>query len=337
MTELQSILSVLGAELLLHHGHGLLVLLDERARIIEWNTSMEALLAPLEKRSHFTEILVEPSRPIFQRLLNETLAQGTKTQAVLHFAGNEIDLPGSYDCQIIPAQPRRVLLYAHRVPPVDESTAKNFVQLTTALSTANRELRLAKHDLGIKQKELEVSLAKLEQLARTDELTTLPNRREILSQLENETYRAARYRTPLAVMLIDIDHFKFINDRFGHSTGDLALKETARLMQSQVRRTDSVGRYGGEEFLGVLPETTSQPAIQLANRLRECIAHSKIPIADSQSIQLTVSIGVASFQFEHGTPQIILNHADMALYRAKALGRNQTCFWEGSLDETDIG
>jgi diguanylate cyclase (GGDEF)-like protein len=250
----------------------------------------------------------------------------------MHFAGNEMDLPGSYDCQLIPVKPGRALLLAHRVPPVDDSTAKGFVKLTNALSTANRDLQLAQEELGMKQIELEESLAKLEQLARTDELTSLPNRREILSQLENETYRAVRYQTPLAVMLIDLDHFKFINDRFGHDAGDLALKETALLMLNQIRRTDTVGRYGGEEFLGVLPETTSQPAMQLANRLRACIAEAKISIGTSQTIQLTVSVGVASFHFDTDSPETILKQADMALYRAKALGRNQACFWEGTAD-----
>ena len=143
MTELESILADFGADLLLHHSRGLLVLLDEQGRILESNTSMEVLLSPSEERGYLTDVLVETSRPVFQRLITESLSQTVRTQAVLHFAGNEMDLPGAYDCHFIPLNPKRAILYAHRVPPVDEHTAQDFVRLTNELSEKTRDLQKA--------------------------------------------------------------------------------------------------------------------------------------------------------------------------------------------------
>jgi two-component system, cell cycle response regulator len=165
--------------------------------------------------------------------------------------------------------------------------------------------------------------ARLEALATTDAVTQLLNRRALVDRLTHELERARRYTTPLALLMVDLDHFKDINDTHGHLVGDEALREVARLLQGAVRTVDLVGRYGGEEFVIVLPETNPEGAVAFAERLREKVAHHDFASEILPSLKITVSIGVAAFP----APTIdsvddLFARSDEALYRAKAAGRN---------------
>ncbi len=163
----------------------------------------------------------------------------------------------------------------------------------------------------------------------TDPLTELHNRRYLDRRLKEELSRANRYRHPLSCLFIDADHFKSINDNYGHQAGDSALRELAIRIRSQLRASDVATRYGGEEFALLLPQTNINEALLLAERIRMEVANNPIQLDDGQTLALTVSIGVSetlpmlgkSCHQEVGVH--LLNSADQALYLAKSNGRNR--------------
>lgn len=162
---------------------------------------------------------------------------------------------------------------------------------------------------------------KLERLATTDGLTGLPNRRHFLGQAAEEMARARRYGRPITVGIADLDHFKQVNDRFGHAVGDHVLQSFASLVAETLRQTDRVGRYGGEEFAFIFPETTPEEALRLAGRLRQRLAAEPPLLPDGSVLPVTVSIGLADAtgrDLEESLAQ-----ADIALYQAKGSGRDR--------------
>ncbi|MEK6611147.1 MAG: diguanylate cyclase [Gemmatimonadota bacterium] len=163
---------------------------------------------------------------------------------------------------------------------------------------------------------------RLEQLAATDALTGCLNRRALIDALERELDRARRYSLVLTILMVDLDHFKRINDTMGHLVGDTVLRQLGELLRREVRSVDAVARYGGEEFVIVVPETAVRGAMIFAERMRQRIQQH--PFGEgSPPLRVTVSIGVASFPDQKATsPESFLAVADSALYRAKADGRN---------------
>ena len=162
----------------------------------------------------------------------------------------------------------------------------------------------------------------LRYLSNHDPLTGLYNRRALRKQLTEELHRADRYKHALSVFMLDIDYFKPINDTLGHQAGDKILSSLAKMLESSVRITDYASRYGGEEFVVLLPETSLTKATELAERLRIEIAEHSISIGDNKEHNITVSIGVSTYP-EHGdSGEDLLNAADSAMYTAKAAGRN---------------
>ncbi len=159
-------------------------------------------------------------------------------------------------------------------------------------------------------------------VAVTDGLTQIANKRALDEFLDKEMSRARRYGRNLSVLMMDLDHFKNVNDTFGHLTGDLVLREMAAVVRPRVRREEMFARYGGEEFVIALPETDAKGARELAETLRRMIADHPI-LFEGRSIRVTVSIGVAEFNREgHRTPAELLDAADRNLYAAKNGGRN---------------
>lgn len=161
----------------------------------------------------------------------------------------------------------------------------------------------------------------------TDPLTRIHNRRFLDRCLGVEIARARRYRTPLSILLLDIDHFKALNDRYGHQAGDYVLGQLARELSSTVRAQDVVGRYGGEEFLIIVPNTALSEAVHFAERLRETIAARRFEVPDMegklQEIRVTASIGVAALEKGTDDGERLLRTVDQRLYQAKGQGRNR--------------
>lgn len=183
-------------------------------------------------------------------------------------------------------------------------------QRTEELAAANDKLEAAVRELDEKNQALEV-------MTRTDRLTGLANRRRLEESLQTEVLRARRYGKPFSVIMLDIDYFKVVNDSFGHQAGDNVLVAIAGLLTRTARETDVAGRWGGEEFLLVCPETELQVVAALAERLRVEFAATDFPLVG----KVTSSFGVAAFA-PGDSVKTLVQRADEALYRAKDNGRN---------------
>ncbi len=176
---------------------------------------------------------------------------------------------------------------------------------------------------------------KVEQIAVTDELTGLLNRRGFLQLGEREFERAVRFNRPLAALMFDLDHFKQVNDTYGHPAGDQVLRALTACFRQNTRGIDVVGRYGGEEFVLLLPETPLPEALQIAERLRESIAALSVPVCQLNGdslvvdVRITVSIGVAVVAPAIRKLSVLIELSDQAMYRAKASGRNCVIVWNG--------
>ncbi|MGH3089094.1 MAG: GGDEF domain-containing protein [Rubrobacteraceae bacterium] len=158
----------------------------------------------------------------------------------------------------------------------------------------------------------------MSRLALTDQLTGICNRRKLYIDLQREIQEAARYNRPLSVILFDLDHFKAINDTHGHACGDEVLKEVVHAIKPLLRKTDHFGRWGGEEFILVTPETNLERATNLAERLRNAISECSPQLAE----RVTASFGIAQYT-PRDTPESLVKHADKALYEAKENGKNR--------------
>ena len=163
----------------------------------------------------------------------------------------------------------------------------------------------------------------LERLATHDPLTGLFNRRQLERQLNDEMARSERYQRPLSLLWLDVDHFKSINDRYGHLAGDQVLRELSRVLQSSVRSVDYVARYGGEELVIILPEVDESEAREMAERLRHKVEAHRIAIPSGKLVKITVSMGVATYPAHAGELSEVIRKADEAMYQAKRLGRNR--------------
>ena len=166
---------------------------------------------------------------------------------------------------------------------------------------------------------------KLDKAAHTDALTGLANRRVFMKRLSEEAERVRRHGSDLSVLLFDLDHFKKVNDTYGHDVGDKVLQKVAEVAEDVKRITDVVARTGGEEFALLLPETDREGAMQLANRLRESIAAAQVKDNIGAPVQITSSVGVSTVN-RIDSLEGFLREADVALYRAKDTGRNKVCF-----------
>ena len=164
--------------------------------------------------------------------------------------------------------------------------------------------------------------AELTQRANVDVLTGLSTRRHLLDQGVEELRRAQRLGHGVSVLVIDVDHFKRVNDRYGHHVGDVVLATLAGLVRDGLRRIDSIGRLGGEEFAVIMPGADAARAVEVAERIRQRVAQQRLDVNDQQ-LSVTVSIGVAECVVEQDLLAEALDRADAAMYRAKQAGRNQ--------------
>ncbi len=165
----------------------------------------------------------------------------------------------------------------------------------------------------------------MELQANTDSHTGLFNFRFLIEHLRREAASAVRHGAPLAVLMVDIDHFKSVNDRYGHPGGDCALASVATTIANSIREADVAARYGGEEFALVMPHTDHEQALVVAEKIRAAIAAQPIDLGDGNRCALTVSIGAASYPQDCATPDTLIELADAALYEAKNGGRNRVC------------
>ena len=175
-----------------------------------------------------------------------------------------------------------------------------------------------------KELRLEEVISELKYLSVIDPLTKLYNRRFFIDSSKTVLELAKRERTPLSLMMIDIDKFKNVNDTYGHQVGDEVLKLLAKIMKSRQRKSDMSCRYGGEEFIVLLPNTSIEEAESVAEELRESVEQSHFELSMKESVKFTISIGLSTVQLENeGSIEKVLKRADDALYEAKESGRNR--------------
>jgi diguanylate cyclase (GGDEF)-like protein len=248
------------------------------------------------------------SRSLVRRinaLHRRCLEVGTSTGAALRREGDELD--------------QLAVTFGDMLTRLQQSQAdleQRVEQRTTELSLANQQLNA---EMG----KCEQIALLLEETARTDFLTKLINRRAMHRFLQNEIARFGRTGGTFSLVLVDIDYFKNINDQFGHDIGDEVLITLSRVFESAVREQDIVSRWGGEEFLILLPATAQADAFEQAERLRQLLDSDALQI-ERYPHRITASFGVCEFNPEENL-EFLLKQADIALYQAKAMGRNQVC------------
>jgi diguanylate cyclase (GGDEF)-like protein len=180
------------------------------------------------------------------------------------------------------------------------------------------------------------SMTATQEAASIDRLTGVANRQALLGALFTEVERASRYGRPLSVAFVDIDHFKAVNDSYGHSVGDLVLRGVAQTIRANLRGTDTVGRYGGEEFMLLLSETDVDEAADLAEKLRHLIQRLRFDVDGNANLTVTISIGVAGGVGQLLRVENLIRDADAAMYSAKSLGRNQTYIFAEPDDDARV-
>ncbi len=190
---------------------------------------------------------------------------------------------------------------------------------------------LSAHEAEKVRKAIEQAKDRIEAFSKTDWLTGVYNRRHLDALASQEISRAERYQRPLSLLIIDSDHLKAVNDAMGHQAGDQLLVDIARIISQRCRVSDTVIRYGGDEFVVLLPETDSMGAGFLGERIRRAIEQHALDVPNDQHMRTTVSVGVASFPTDAADARELLANADSALYRSKQAGRNRTTTYSGEL------
>jgi len=269
------------------------IILDTRNRLLDFNPAAQTLLPVLSKRNLGTEVA-------------HMLAAYPDLAGTISNAADEVEIP------------------------IGKTDPETFEVRTWPLSTSSSDSGSRPIGRAVILTNITARVHLREELRRqseTDSLTGIANRRRFHQVLEIECARFTRSRSPLSVLMIDLDFFKQVNDEFGHPTGDAVLKCVAQMLVSLLRKTDLPARYGGEEFSVLLPETRCDGARIIAERIRQAICKDPIE-ADGCQIPLSVSVGVASHSNDlEAKPEILLKKADLALYRAKTTGRNRVEFF----------
>lgn len=219
-------------------------------------------------------------------------------------------------------QEQENLLKAFEKGAVDYITKPFHAGELLARMRIHLELKYSRQKLQKLLKEQNELVKKLEQLANTDSLTGVWNRRYFLIRANQEINRSQRYNLPFSLLLIDIDHFKKVNDTYGHNIGDEVIISMTKIVFKHLRQVDCFGRLGGEEFVILLPETDIEQAVIVAERIRANINNQSITV-DNKQLYITVSIGVASYNLVDLVIDSIIQRADQAVYQAKNQGRNR--------------
>jgi diguanylate cyclase (GGDEF)-like protein len=210
-----------------------------------------------------------------------------------------------------------------RLTKAAERLAAGNYAITVSERGGGIEARLARAINGIA-----ASLADTHDRATVDRLTGVANRQALLALLFSEVERASRYERPLCVAFVDIDHFKAVNDSYGHEAGDVVLRGVAQAISENLRASDLIGRYGGEEFMLILTETTVDEGASLSEKLRKLVEKTRFAVEGNAELSVTISIGIAGGTGKQVRMEHLVRDADAAMYSAKSLGRNQTYIFE---------
>lgn len=316
MKEMAVLIAEYGLEAMLRHISAMVVLLENDGTLVSWNPAFEACKKTSPLVNNLEEFFSQKDKHLFTSKLV------TKTQ---HRWFSELTVDGKhsphYDCLLIPMPNERFLFIAESVKS-DAPMQETIERLKRQVKLFQIESDFAKKLARNKQVEMEAVMVQANEVAQVDALTFLLNRRMIVQELQREILRAMRYDSPFSIALADIDHFKKINDVYGHLAGDEVLRQVAYQLRDHIRHPDIVGRYGGEEFLILLPNTKSLAAEEQAGRLTTQVRETIIDLYE-HPLKITISIGIAQFQIGVDTWETLLKRADDAMYEAKNSGRDR--------------
>ena len=308
LRELAGLFAEYGVDAFLESTNAFVTIIDKDGGLLAWNPSFEKLKQNSPDASQLRDFLSFPGRVLFDEFVKNTLNERTRKRANLEFAWE--NRWGDFSALFIPLPDERILFIAEPVYAMND------------LETITAELNKIKRSLAIKETELKAVIAQADEVSHTDALTFIPNRRQIIGDLQREVMFSDRYGTPLSISLVDIDFFKRINDSYGHVTGDEVLRKLAGELRDHIRHPDTIGRYGGEEFLVVLPHSTAKAASEQAERLCRHVRSLAIQSGEYE-VTLTISIGIAQYKIHKEDWQGFLSRADSALYQAKDDGRDK--------------
>ena len=305
------------------HGYG------PDGRIQYWNQASERLYGYTAQEAIGRNVLDLIIPPDMQEVVG---------QAIRQMAGTGQALPASEQSLVRKDGSRVAVFSSHTIVQIPGCALELFcidIDLTERKRTED-ELRRAKESLQVANRELEKAFAREQQLAYTDALTGVNNYRCLIELATHEFDVAVRYQHPLSVMMFDLDYFKQVNDTFGHAMGDRILERVVQVACAELRSADKIGRYGGDEFIIVLPVTTAQQAYPLAERIRAGVAAIRLPTPQGNAA-VTLSIGIAeTIHMPHDDAiEHVINRADEAMYAAKKAGRNRTATYTGKTRENE--
>lgn len=305
----------------LERTHSLALLLDRSGRILEANPAFLRLRGEQSTLGLLASLVSPESQGSLDALVRTVLERGESAHVILNLFPRSGADGAEYDCSFIPLADGCVAFFAELVY-YDPTLAERIRGLSRQLAQLTMDNGLIQRKLVEKQIEIDAVVAQAHEVAHTDDLTYLSNRRQIIGDLQREVMHSERYHTPLSISMLDLDHFKRVNDTYGHTVGDQILRDTARRLRDNIREPDIVGRYGGEEFLVILPNSGLEAAIGQADRLCSMLRITPIQVL-GQEYHITLSAGVAEYNLGEEDWQRFLSRADAAMYEAKAEGRDR--------------
>jgi diguanylate cyclase (GGDEF)-like protein len=316
MQKLADMLSSHDIDDIFEHVHTGIALLERDGTPVSWNPAFEFV-----KNFFNFEVKLENLLPPEER--DAGLAK--ISNGIMHHWVGELKKEGEEgitpcSCMALPISGGQVLLIIESIES-EFAVQKVIVKLSRQVKLFRIESEFTKKLAQNKQIEMEAVMAQASEVAHVDPLTFLPNRRTIVRELQDEVLRAERYASQLSISIVDVDHFKNINDTYGHPIGDEVLRQVAYQLRDQVRHPDMVGRYGGEEFIIILPNSDKRAASEQADRLCRQVRETVIKVKGNE-IKVTLSIGTAQLRVGTDTWDSLLNRADNAMYEAKNRGRD---------------
>ncbi len=297
--------------------HAMIALVESDGVLVTWNRAFGEFEKAFTSINKLGDIFPAKDRHLFV----SKLTSGSREHWIAELIFNKEDLPIFCDCVLFPMANGNLIFIAERIES-NPDLQKLIGRLSRQVKMFRRESEAAKKIARNKQIEMESVMVQASEVAQIDPLTFLFNRRMIVKELQSEVIRAERYNSLLSISVMDIDHFKRVNDTYGHLVGDEVLRQVAYQLRDHIRQPDIVGRYGGEEFLIILPSSSSIAAAEQASRLCGQISKARASIQD-HIVSVTVSIGIAQFRNGVDTWDTLLNRADNAMYEAKRNGRNR--------------
>jgi diguanylate cyclase (GGDEF)-like protein len=306
-------------ELFLENTRMLVVILDSQGAPLSWNPAFDILRESQPAARTLPEFVSGAARLEFVGSFRDVVGTGTPARLQL-----ELGSPtgrSRYDCYLMPQADDGVLFIGEPVHEDADHRGDGRVN-EGEVEALKAELQDARRTLDAKRQELQAVIAQADEVSHTDMLTLLPNRRAVISDLQRQVNLSERYDLPLTISMIDLDNFKEINDTFGHAAGDQVLRFVASEMRDHIRQPDEIGRYGGDEFLVILPNTAEHAAAEQASRLCQQL-HGAPILVGQDVIHMSLSIGIAQYRPRIDDWRTLVERADQALYQAKHNGRGQ--------------